>query len=284
MTENNDTLLMPGEKYRPDATFDKTLRLAWSKLRDEETRRVEDTYAWEEPNTIVSDASMRAVAERRGAPEEPMYLADGTNWIRDVTRQSYLDYNGEYQGHRVNQVPFLREWQPFVARSAHEFDWTMSAHSMEDLTDNEKWTVKNQMYGLISAPWILMEFLKLIDPTEILAGDFLWKTYQAEVETVLKGLCHECEDIATFARRFAHEANLELFRGALISGKIHESNRDVTPWGLGDIVTEIVVPIGTTPTAEQITEFHDANYEQYMMALKFYDTAVGSSERPHSHT
>ena len=171
-----------------------------------------------------------------------------------------------------------------MARSAHEFDWTMSAHSMEDLTENEKWTVQHQMYGLISAPWILMLLLESTDPTEQLAGNYLWKTYQTSVEDVLAGLCHECEDIATFARRFAHKANLELFRGALVQGKVHESDRDVTPWGLAEnIVTQVVVPVGQTPTAEKIAQFHRQSRAEYMNALGFYDTVVGASERPHSH-
>ena len=220
-----------------------------------------------------------------GAPEKHLYLADGTNWIRDVTPSSYLDYNGEYQGSPVNQVPFLREWQPFVARAAHEFDWTMSAHSMEDLSENEKWTIKNQMYGLISAPWFLMNILKDVDPKLIdeFTNDYSWKYYQAEVEGLLAGLCHECEDLATYARRFAHQANLELFRGALVGGKVHQSNRELTPWGLGDVVTEVVASSGTTPTADKITGFHAVNRVEYLNALKFYDTDVGVLDRPHSH-
>ena len=123
------TRIHPGEEYRPDGTFDLTKRTAWARLEDEETRKVQKTYAWEEPNTFNHE-HMLEKAVRQGAPEEHLYLADGTNWIRNVTKHTYLDYNGEYQGPPVNQVPFLRIWQPFVARAAHEFDWTMSAHSM----------------------------------------------------------------------------------------------------------------------------------------------------------
>ena len=224
---------------------------------------------------------MRATAEQRGAPDKPIYLAR-----YDVNRRGvYLDYDGYHANYYVNAVPFLREWKPFVARAAHEFDWTMSAHSLEDLTTNETWTVRHQMYGLISAPWVLMKLLEITGPTEeVVAGTYLWKTYQGEVETVLKGLCHECEDLATFARRFAHEANLELFRGALIQGKVHESDRTVTPWGLADnIVTQIAIRIGTTPTAEQIAQFHRQSRVEFLSVLKYYDTHVGTRERPHAH-
>ena len=282
MTMESDTLIKPGEKYRPDGTYDFTLRYAWSILADEETRRIERPGTIYEPGAITLEGMHREV-NKYGYPENPPYLVNATNYVRDAP-QSYLDYNGEWVREPVNAVPFLREWKTFVARSAHEFDWTMSAHSMEDLTDNEKWAVRHQMYGLISAPWILMYLLENTDPTEQLAGNYLWKTYQTSVEEVLVGLCHECEDIATFARRFAHQANLELFRGALVQGKVHQSDRDVTPWGLADnIVTQVVVPLGQTPTAEKIAQFHRQSRAEYLNALTFYDTSVGASERPHSH-
>ena len=202
----------------------------------------------------------------------------------DPTAVAYIDYDWSIVTEPVNQIPFLLEWKTFVARSAHEFDWTMSAHSMEGLSENEAWTVRHQMYGLISAPWILMLLLESTNPLEELGGNLLWKTYQGSVEEVLAGLCHECEDISTFARRFAHQANLELFRGALVQGKVYESDRNVTPWGLSDnIVTQVVVPVGQTPTAEKIAQFHRQSRAEYLNALRFYDTVVGRLERPHSH-
>ena len=159
----------------------------------------------------------------------------------------------------------------------------MNAHSLEGLSDNERWTVHHQMYGLIAAPWILMKLLESTDPKAQLAGNYLWKSYQGSVEEVLVGLCHECDDTATFARLFAHEANLELFRGALVSGRVYETDRDLEPWGLGDVVTEVVAPVGTTPTAEKIAQFHRQNRAEYLSALNFYATDVGLAERPHRH-
>ena len=277
MTEVEETRIHPGDKYRPDGTVDLTLTLGWARLEDEETRKVDTGWAWLSPGFGPSEAYLRD-AVRFGAPEKPLYLAQ---WHDGSNGSGYLDYDGYYRPGPVNAVPFLREWKAFVARSAHEFDWTMSAHSMEDLSDNEKWTVRHQMYGLISAPWILMLLLESTDPTEQLAGNYLWKTYQTSVEEVLVGLCHECEDIATFARRFAHKSNLELFRGALVQGKVHQSDRDVTPWGLADnIVTQVVAPVGQTPTAEKIAQFHRQSRAEYLNALAFYDTSVGASERP----
>ena len=284
-SETENTLINPGEKYRPDGTFNKDRPLGWCKLRDEETRRVETTYAFYDARVhpSVTDEIMLSHAAYPASKGDPMYLVDGSNYIPN-TPQNYLDYNGEYQFGPVNQVPFLREWKPFVARSAHEFDWTMSAHSMEDLSENELWTVQRQMYGIIAAPWFLMDLLEATDPTVMLGAELAWKVYQAEVEAALVGLCYECEGVATFARLFAHEANLELNRGALISGKVHQSNRSVSPWGLGDnIVTQVAVRLGTTPTAKEITGFHDGNYAEFLNALDFYAKNVGAAERPHSH-
>ena len=204
---------------------------------------------------------------------------------RETRYDGYVDLQGRHSPTPVNQIPFLREWKPFVARAAHEFDWTMSAHSMQHLTTNQKWTVESQMYGLIAAPWQIIDLLENASDTEIdsFTSDYLWKSYQTDAEDVLVGLCHECEDLSTFARRFAHEANLELFRGALVSGKVHQSDRDVSPWGLGTVMTEQLAPVGQTPSAESITGFHADNKVEYLKALKYYDIEVGSAERPHSH-
>ena len=215
-------------------------------------------------------------------PDNPV-VATGPSNLSDLNPKWYLPYPAEGATHLstqldpVNQWVFLTEWQAFVARSAHEFDLVLPAHSLEDLTENEAWTVRHQMYGLIAAPWAVMNLLAGIDPTAETDGVPDWKTSQADVEPVLAGLCHECEDLANYARRFAHEANLELFRGALVQGKVYESDRDVTPWGLSDtVVTQVVAPIGTTPTGDKIAQFHRQNRALFLSALKFNDTRLGS--------
>ena len=274
------TLLNPGERYRDDATFDLTKKLCWVILEDEESRQVKTTGTWWDPGSSTSEELREIAVTYYGAPDAATYLAE---YAENEPGYRYLDYNGFYQRYPVNQIPFLREWRPFVARSAHEFDWTMSAHSLRDLSENERWTVERQMYGLIAAPWFVMKILAATSPTVMVSGNFQWKIFQGDAEAVLAGLCHECEDLATFARRFAHKANLELFRGALVSGKVHETDRDVTPWGLGEVVTKVVVSLGNTPTAEKITAFHNRNREEYLRVLEFYDQEVGARERPHSH-
>ena len=184
---------------------------------------------------------------------------------------TWIDYAWNVSLAVVNQFPYVYKWRTFVARSAHEFDWTMSAHSMRNLSENERWAVQHQMYGLIASPSFLLTLLESTDPQELLNGKLLWKIYEGEVNNVLEGLCHECEDIATFARRFAHKANLTLFRGALISGKIHKSDRNFTPWGLGEVVSKVVVPSGQTPTEEKINAFHTSNLTETVRALDYYD-------------
>ena len=282
--EVESTRLNPGEKYRPDATFDHTKRLGWARLEDEETRQTQRPSTLFDPVPLRDDANLRMHAETLGAPEKPVYLVDGDHYIANAP-QSYLDYSGCYVGVPVNQVPFLRKWKPFTARAAHEFDWTMSAHSMRDLTADERWTVEHQMYGLIGASWQVLELLEDVNPRiKDIHGNYDWKTYQADAEIVIAGLCHDCEDVATFARHFAHNANLSLFRGALISGKVHQSDRDLNRWGLGtNVVTQVSAPSGTTPTEESINFFHRTNQEESLKALKYFDTDVGPAERPHAH-
>ena len=256
----------------------------WVALHPDGSRKVVENT----PLTIYSSAHHQAQALLDDNPGSDVH------YIRHPGRSSiyygnpkptvYIDYDWSLVTEPVNQIPFLQEWKAFVARAAHEFDWTMGAHSLEDLSENEMWTVRHQMYGLITAPWIIMHLLEITDPQAELAGNLLWKSYQTSAEEVLVGLCHECEDLSTYARRFAHQANLELFRGALVQGKIFASDRDVTPWGLSDdTVTEVVVSVGQTPTAEKIAQFHRQNRAEFLNALKFYDTDVGAAERPHSH-
>ena len=273
----------PGDKYRPDGDFDLTKTLMWVELEpdEEDIRKIKRTRLWNLPGNETRE-TLLALAVRYGAPGKHMYLAE-RHPTEDIASK-YLSYSGFFSAVPVNQIPFLREWKYYTARVAHEFDWTLSAHSMEDLSENERWAVQHQMYGLIAAPWIGMHLLEVTDPRELLNGNLLWKIYQGEVETLLKGLCHECEDTAIFARLFAHKANLELFRGALVSGKVHETDRELSPWGLADnIVTQAVAPVGQTPTAEKISQFHRGNRAQFLSALGFYSTDVGSAEQPHSH-
>ena len=55
-------------------------------------------FAWK-PIGTTDHHYINAEAIQKGAPEKHLYLADGTNWIRNVTKLlRYLDYNGEYQG------------------------------------------------------------------------------------------------------------------------------------------------------------------------------------------
>ena len=248
---------------------------------------------------IATDGTRRVLGRSNGLPSHfshtwaddllESYPGSHVHLVRNPWREhpggdTWMGYDWLPKTEPVNQVPFLNTWKAFVARAAHEFDWTMGAHSLDGLSDNEQWTVQHQMYGLISAPWLVMFILEAADPTAEIAGKLLWKTYQTSAEEVLAGLCHECEDTAVFARQFAQEANLELFRGALVQGKVYEADRDLAPWGLSDnIVTQALAPVGQTPTAEKIAQFHRQSRTAYLSALKYYSTHVGTSERPHSH-
>ena len=86
------TLLNPGEKYRPDATFDLTKKLAWALLEDEVSRRVKTSHGWKEPGSTTNEL-MLARAVFYGAPERPYYLAE---YDAEKTGRSYLDYDGFY--------------------------------------------------------------------------------------------------------------------------------------------------------------------------------------------
>ena len=167
----------------------------------------------------------------------------------------------------------------------HEFDITMNSHSMDDLTDNERWTVEKQMKGLVSIAWQVLYVLEITDPkTTDRFGNYDWFSIQeTDAKPVMEALCAEC-DISTFARHFAHKANLSYFRGALISGKVHRTDRTLTRWGLGTVVGEAIGSSSQeTPSEADIASFHRTNAEEAMKALHFYDEVTGAGERPHGH-
>ena len=282
MTEETvSTIINPGEKYRPDGTFDHTKKMGWARLSSEITRKVENSFPWEEPGTITDEA-MLVEARRFKAPDKPLYLAV---YDENETGYRYLGYDGIYSQTPVNQVPYLRKWKPYVARAEHDFDLTMNSHSMTELNENERWTVENQMHGLIGASWFILHILEGIDPTAVDSrGAKDWETYQADADTILAGLCHECDHGVNYSRYFAHKANLELFRGALISGKVHQSDQDVEPWGLAtNVVTQVSPPSGTTASEESIANFHKANKVEARKAMLFFHTEVAHAVIPHEH-
>ena len=162
MAEETVTVEMrPGDKYHPDGTYPKTNRLGWARLADEVTRKVEAGFSW----TVgaFEDHQLKAEAIQYGAPDRPLYLAE---FHENSPGSGYLDYQGHYSRTPVNQFPYLREWKPYVARAEHDFDLTMNSHSMTELNANERWTVENQMHGLIGASWFILHILEGIDPTD----------------------------------------------------------------------------------------------------------------------
>ena len=223
------------------------------------------------------------IAEQFGGPDKPIYLAiDGGPGSAAMVIWGMMVF---FTTVAVNQIPYLREWKPYVARAEHDFDLTMNSHSMTELNANERWTVENQMHGLIGASWFILHILEGIDPTAVDSrGNKDWETYQADADTILAGLCHECDHGVNYSRYFAHKANLELFRGALISGKVHQSDQDVEPWGLAaNVVTQVSPPSGTTASEESIAAFHRANKVEARKAMLFFHTEVAHAVIPHEH-
>ena len=277
--ETVPVVMKPGDKYHPDGTYPKTNRLGWARLADEVTREVENSFPW----TVgpFEDHHMKDRAIQFGAPDKPLYLAE----YAPSTSNKYLDYEGHYGGIPVNQVPYLRKWKPYVARAEHDFDLTMNSHAMSELNENERWTVENQMHGLIGASWFILDVLEGVDPSTVDSrGNRDWETYRDDADAILAGLCHECDHGVNYARYFAFKANLELFRGALISGKVHESDQDVEPWGLDtNIVTQVLPASGTTASEESITNFHKANKVEARKAMLFFHTDVAHAVIPHEH-
>ena len=229
------TRLNPGEKWRPDATFDLTLKLAWARLENEETRRVAAAKGWKDPGTFTNE-TMRAGGARAGAPEEPVYLAV---WHEGTPAAGYLRYDGEYSRSPVNQASYLPEWRADVARFCHSFDALPGFESFRQLTAAQKTTAFRVGQTIGGHAWERMGFWTSYDAA--LSDDWKLPIVFDPVEKARNAVCVECQSVVA-ALDLALSINATDFAAKLASGRIHGTDRTVNPWVPGDLLTVVVEP------------------------------------------
>ena len=169
----------------------------------------------------------------------------------------------------VNQVPEVSKFREHAARFAHQLDAAMGHHTLAAAEERDRLATYNTLADLIGNAWRKFQEWYDIDPQEIISGGnfdgtLLWKRDIDEYRSVHDYLCGEC-DIATFARRFILNANLDLFRRIYRQGLVYATNRDVTPW------EPRFIDVATSPQSS----FYEQLRVDYHLALTHYDHVIG---------
>ena len=294
MTDEAVTIeLKPGDKYNPDATFmDLTKKVSWSILSDEESRRVDYTRGWENPNTYTLDGMLSRGA-RYAASEKAAYLAE---YSETETGYSYLGYDGIYSATPVNQIPDNRKWEPHLCRIAHDVDQfnidaiefrknttykdvPLGVHSPETQIRNQNtMQVFRAMVG--DALRRLDRWAKL-DPREGGSGAFSrdWKAQREGIRVIIEDkVCQACEHQYS-PRQFARLHDYSAWRTALdhrhalddvgtVSMRVPMIDRTSEPWAPHP--TENLARFGGN------TAYIDQNW---YTAIEWYDEAVHRYDR-----
>ena len=188
----------------------------------------------------------RRFSEHRGVaePDRRLRLQAAAGWDQiGITFQEpggffdvgFLAYDGSLTHDPVNQYFELNAFRAHAARFAHQLDASMGHHTLASADERDRLATYNTLADLIGNAWRKFQEWYDIDPQELITGGnfdgtLLWKRDIDEYRSVHDYLCGEC-DIATFARRFILNANLDLFRRIYRQGLVYATNRDVTPVG-----------------------------------------------------
>ena len=134
----------------------------------------------------------------------------------------------------VNQYFELNAFREHAARFAHQLDSAMGHHTLASADERDRLATYNTLADLIGNAWRKFQEWDDIEPEELIVGGqydgtLLWKRDIDEYRSVHDYLCGEC-DIATFARRFILNANLDLFRRVYRQGLVYATNRTPARW------------------------------------------------------
>ena len=187
----------------------------------------------------------------------------------DYRNGGFLQYDGSLSFDPPNQYFELNAFRAHAARFAHQLDAAMGHHTLAAAEERDRLATYNTLADLIGNAWRRFQEWYDIDPQEIISGGnfdgtLLWKRDIDEYRSVHDYLCGEC-DIATFARRFILNANLDLFRRIYRQGLVYATNRDVTPW------EPRFIDVATSPQSS----FYEQLRVDYHLALTHYDHVIG---------
>ena len=185
----------------------------------------------------------------------------------------FLHYDGSLSFDPANQYFDVKNFREHAARFAHQLDASMGHHTLASADERDRLTTYNALADLIGNAWRRFQEWDDIDPEELIGGSgqyggtLLWKRDIAEYRSVHDYLCGEC-DIATFARRFILNANLDLFRRVYRQGLVYATNRTPTRW------EPRFVEVATDPQSS----FYEQLRIDYHLALTHYDHVIGPAE------
>ena len=286
------TLLNPGEKWRPDATFDLTKVLSWVSLLDEETRRVRTGGSWYGTTSPGTGAFTNEGMRNVGALENPPYLAE---FHEGRTGTRYLDYDGHYQLDPVNQVPDNRIWEPHLCQLAHDVDQFNidtqefrrastfatvpgGAHSAETQIRNQN--TMQVFRAVIGQALRKLDRWAKLDPRKGGSGTFSedWKAQREGIRVIIEEqTCQACEHPYS-PREFARLHDYSAWRTVL-------DHRRVLDEGTGSVIMRVPVIVrDVEPWAphatENLTFFGGNDVEQgWRTAIEWYDIAVHRYDR-----
>ena len=206
------------------------------------------------------------------------YRAKADGWEQDrnyfprpggFLNVGFLAYDGSLSFDPVNQYFELNAFREHAARFAHQLDASMGHHTLASADERDRLATYNTLADLIGNAWRKFQEWDDIDSQEIISGGnfdgtLLWKRDIDEYRSVHDYLCGEC-DIATFARRFILNANLDLFRRIYRQGLVYATNRDTTPW------EPRFIDVATSPQSS----FYEQLRVDYHLALTHYDHVIG---------
>ena len=184
----------------------------------------------------------------------------------------FLGYDGILSNDAVNQYFELNAFREHAARFAHQLDSAMGHHTLASADERDRLATYNTLADLIGNAWRKFQEWDDIDSEELIVGGqydgtLLWKRDIDEYRSVHDYLCGEC-DIATFARRFILNANLDLFRRVYRQGLVYATNRTPARW------EPRFIDVATTPQSS----FYEQLRVDYHLALTHYDHVIGPAE------
>ena len=219
----------------------------------------------------------------RSGPEALSWGAAADISGRDTAPGLYLPYLPDdgiavvAQEEPVNQYGYLPLWKAHVARFAHGFDILPGFESFKALSASKKVTAYRVGQTIAGAAWSRLGFWTTYDAA--LSDDWKSDAVFLFVKKVVDAVCDERCASDSGARRLALSISYTEFEAKLEAGHIHGTNRDVTPWTPGTLLTIVPTPDEETTIETAISGL----IAGFNGARDYYDTHVAHQVVEHDH-
>ena len=176
----------------------------------------------------------------------------------------------------VNQHGYLPTWRADVARFCHSFDALPGFESFRQLSAAAKVTAFQVGQTIGGHAWERMAFWLTYDAS--LSGDWKLPLVMDPVRKAREAVCIECQSPAG-GLHLATNINPTTFAAKLALGRIHGTNRTVTPWEPGELLTVVPAPDEDTTVATAIS----AHVAAFNGARDYYLAHVAHEVLSHDH-